>query len=234
MKNNSFFGKSLMSLFSTVISVLTFGTIKLNKFIKSEYDIEFLKLKLEQFNMTRRETLEKQLATIEIQSAANYNEKKIKTNISNVIKKLNKAKENNDTLEFTKLAAQLETLKIQLESCQTDIKSCQGTLDLIEKSLFQLDLMIEKYKGEISIAESYKMNATIKKSMNDVASELYFDSQINDSLSADNVKNYYDEENVKEDARTEFLKRQIPAIETSTFNTAEDMENYLNSLSEIK
>ena len=222
--------KSLFAIFATVISLLTFGTIKLNKWIKSEYDIELLKLQLEKFNMIKRETIEKKLTIAQNKAVAENSKKKLKNSINEITKKLTAAKSKNDTIEFTKLVAQLEPIKVQLEGSENDIKSCEDTLDLIEKSLFQLDLMIEKYKGDINIAESYKTNATIKKNMNDVASNLYFDSQFEDSTSANKIKDYYDEVNVKEDARTEFLKTQIPVIETSTFNTPEDMENYLKKL----
>lgn len=222
--------KSLFAIFATVISLLTFGTIKLNKWIKSEYDIELLKLQLEKFNMIKRETIEKKLTIAQNKAVAENSKKKLKNSINELTKKLTNAKSKNDTIEFTKLVAQLEPIKVQLEGSENDIKSCEDTLDLIEKSLFQLDLMIEKYKGDINIAESYKTNATIKKNMNDVASNLYFDSQFEDSTSANKIKDYYDEVNVKEDARTEFLKTQIPVIETSTFNTPEDMENYLKKL----
>lgn len=45
---------SLLNLFNTIVSILTFGFIKLNKSIRKEFNVELLKAQLSDFELKRK------------------------------------------------------------------------------------------------------------------------------------------------------------------------------------
>ena len=45
---------SLLNLFNTIVSILTFGFIKLNKSIRKEFNVELLKAQLSDFELERK------------------------------------------------------------------------------------------------------------------------------------------------------------------------------------
>lgn len=50
---------SLLNLFNTIVSILTFGFIKLNKSIRKEFNVELLKAQLSDFELKRKENYDK-------------------------------------------------------------------------------------------------------------------------------------------------------------------------------
>lgn len=66
---------SLLNLFNTIVSILTFGFIKLNKSIRKEFNVELLKAQLSDFELKRKENYDKLVN--EVQEAAVI-EKKLK------------------------------------------------------------------------------------------------------------------------------------------------------------
>lgn len=67
---------SLLNLFNTIVSILTFGFIKLNKSIRKEFNVELLKAQLSDFELKRKENYDKLVN--EVQEAAVI-EKKLQT-----------------------------------------------------------------------------------------------------------------------------------------------------------
>lgn len=59
---------SLLNLFNTIVSILTFGFIKLNKSIRKEFNVELLKAQLSDFELKRKENYDKLVN--EVQEAA--------------------------------------------------------------------------------------------------------------------------------------------------------------------
>ena len=83
---------SLLNLFNTIVSILTFGFIKLNKSIRKEFNVELLKAQLSDFELKRKENYDKLVN--EVQEAAVI-EKKLQTlnnEKNNLLKQLDDAK----------------------------------------------------------------------------------------------------------------------------------------------
>lgn len=125
---------SLLNLFNTIVSILTFGFIKLNKSIRKEFNVELLKAQLSDFELKRKENYDKLVN--EVQEAAVI-EKKLQTlnnEKNNLLKQLDDAKNKDDKILFTKLATKLKVKNEIIKSREDALCTRKTTISDIEKN----------------------------------------------------------------------------------------------------
>lgn len=221
------FAKSILNLLGTLLSLLTFGIIKINKSVRREFNVELLKTQLSNMEMNRKENYDKLISRVQDKASTERQLKKLVEEKTNILKELKKAKKDNDTALFTKYAAQLEVKK-EIIRCQEDaLESYNSAIKNIENTNSQLDLEIEKIKGNIEIINAKKENADIIKENNNIRSKLYMPNGTDNSLNVDEIKEMYDDEVVRENAKSELIEQYMPTISTETFTTQEEMEKFL-------
>lgn len=120
---------SLLNLFNTIVSILTFGFIKLNKSIRKEFNVELLKAQLSDFELKRK--------------------------------------------------------------------------------------------------EAKKENVEVRKESNNIKSTLYLPNGTDSSLNINEINEMYDDEIVRENAKSEFLEQFAPTISNESFTSIEEMEKFL-------
>lgn len=218
---------SLLNLFNTIVSILTFGFIKLNKSIRKEFNVELLKAQLSDFELKRKENYDKLVN--EVQEAAVI-EKKLQTlnnEKNNLLKQLDDAKNKDDKILFTKLATKLKVKNEIIKSREDALYTRKTTISDIEKTNDNLELEIEKTKGKIEIFEAKKENVEVRKESNNIKSTLYLPNGTDSSLNINEINEMYDDEIVRENAKSEFLEQFAPTISNESFTSIEEMEKFL-------
>lgn len=216
-----------MNLLKTISSILTFGFIKMNKSLRKEFNVELLKAQLSEFELKRKENYDKLVN--EVQESAVI-EKKLQTlnnEKENILKQLNDAKNKDDKVQFTKLATKLKVKNEIIKNNEDVLHTRKTTISDIEKINENLELEMEKTRGKIEIIEAKKEKADARKESNNIKSALYLPNGTVSSLNINEINEMYDDEIVRENAKSEFLEQFAPSISTETFNSIEEMEKFL-------
>ena len=70
-------------------------------------------------------------------------------------------------------------------------------------------------------------NVEVRKESNNIKSTLYLPNGTDSSLNINEINEMYDDEIVRENAKSEFLEQFAPTISNESFTSIEEMEKFL-------
>lgn len=217
----------ILNIIGTIVSLLTFGIIKLNKTLRAEYQIELLQKKQADFEMKRKENMDSLVEYVANRASYKNKLKKLSTEREQILDNLEKAKDKNDKILFAKYAIQLNTNKAIMNDTNSCLKNCEDTITRFENQNLQYDLLIEKQKSDIAIIKSNKDSVEMRKASNKLNRELYMPDGTDNTFNIDEIKEKYQDELIKEEAKSELIEKFVPLVDVNEFSSLEDMEKFI-------
>lgn len=229
MKN---FLKSIGNFIATLLSLVTFGMIKLNKSARKEFRVELMRVKLSELNLNLKNNWDK-LVNITQEKNVHINKlNKMTKEKTKLMTDLEKARDNNNTDKFNELAMSYKTKDSLVKEQDLIIKTYTEAEKTINENIKLLTQDINKLKYEIDIIEAKQKTYESMKEVNDIMADIHLPNGTDNTTTINEIKNELDDDLIRETTKTEMIRKEIPSLEKTEFNSNEEMDNFLKSIKE--
>ena len=137
------------NILSTIVSIFTFGLIKLNKKARKEFRVELMKVKLAECNNNLKTNWDK---LVEISQEKNVNKNRLDKLVKEKTKlteELSKARANNDNVKFSELAMTYKAKESLAQEQEKVITAFEEAEKVINENIRLLTQEVNKLKYEI-------------------------------------------------------------------------------------
>lgn len=222
----------ITNIFSTIVSLFTFGLIKLNKKARKEFRVELMKVKLTECNTNLKNNWDK---LVEITQEKNVNKHKLDKLIkekSKLVKDLEKARKDGDNVKFSELAM---TYKAKESLSQEQVKvitAFEEAEKVINDNIKVLTQEVNKLKFEIEIIEAKQTTYKSMKEINDTMADIHLPNGTDNTTTISEIKDELDNDLIRESTKSEMIRKELPIIDTVEFNSNDEMDGFLKEIYE--
>lgn len=222
----------ITNIFSTIVSLFTFGLIKLNKKARKEFRVELMKVKLAECNTNLKNNWDK---LVEITQEKNVNKHKLDKLIkekSKLVKDLEKARKDGDNVKFSELAM---TYKAKESLSQEQVKvitAFEEAEKVINDNIKVLTQEVNKLKFEIEIIEAKQTTYKSMKEINDTMADIHLPNGTDNTTTISEIKDELDNDLIRESTKSEMIRKELPIIDTVEFNSNDEMDGFLKEIYE--
>lgn len=222
----------IANIFSTIVSLFTFGLIKLNKKARKEFRVELMKVKLAECNTNLKNNWDK---LVEITQEKNVNKHKLDKLIkekSKLVKDLEKARKDGDNVKFSELAMTYKAKESLSQEQAKVITAFEEAEKVINDNIKVLTQEVNKLKFEIEIIEAKQTTYKSMKEINDTMADIHLPNGTDNTTTISEIKDELDNDLIRESTKSEMIRKELPIIDTVEFNSNDEMDGFLKEIYE--
>lgn len=222
----------IVNIFSTIVSLFTFGLIKLNKKARKEFRVELMKVKLAECNTNLKNNWDK---LVEITQEKNVNKHKLDKLIkekSKLVKDLEKARKDGDNVKFSELAMTYKAKESLSQEQAKVITAFEEAEKVINDNIKVLTQEVNKLKFEIEIIEAKQTTYKSMKEINDTMADIHLPNGTDNTTTISEIKDELDNDLIRESTKSEMIRKELPIIDTVEFNSNDEMDGFLKEIYE--
>lgn len=221
---------SIKKLFGTVVSVLTFGLIKMNDNLTKNCRVKMLRVKKEDlvledkkiFDKTAKLEGDKRVVIKEI-----YN---ISKDLTNIKDKLVVARDTNNKVLFTELSNDYKDKDAILQEKNEILKAFEEALGILDNESKVIKKQIKSITRTINKIEAKQATYETIKGVNEVLGDMK--KNTTDKTSVEELVEDLDNDVIRESAKAELIRKDmIVEDEPIEFNNEQEMDEFLKSIS---
>lgn len=221
---------SIKKLIGTVVSVLTFGLIKMNDNLTKNCRVKMLRVKKEDlvledkkiFDKTAKLEGDKRVVIKEI-----YN---ISKDLTNIKDKLVVARDTNDKVLFTELSNDYKDKDAILQEKNEILKAFEEALGILDNESRVIKKQIKSITRTINKIEAKQATYETIKGVNEVLGDMK--KNTTDKTSVEELVEDLDNDVIRESAKAELIRKDmIVEDEPIEFNNEQEMDEFLKSIS---
>ena len=221
---------SIKKLLGTVVSVLTFGLIKMNDNLTKNCRVKMLRVKKEDlvledkkiFDKTAKLEGDKRVVIKEI-----YN---ISKDLTNIKDKLVVARDTNNKVLFTELSNDYKDKDAILQEKNEILKAFEEALGILDNESKVVKKQIKSITRTINKIEAKQATYETIKGVNEVLGDMK--KNTTDKTSVEELVEDLDNDVIRESAKAELIRKDmIVEDEPIEFNNEQEMDEFLKSIS---
>jgi len=221
---------SIKKLIGTVVSVLTFGLIKMNDNLTKNCRVKMLRVKKEDlvledkkiFDKTAKLEGDKRVVIKEI-----YN---ISKDLTNIKDKLVVARDTNDKVLFTELSNDYKDKDAILQEKNEILKAFEEALGILDNESRVIKKQIKSITRTINKIEAKQATYETIKGVNEVLGDMK--KNTTDKTSVEELVEDLDNDVIRESAKAELIRKDmVVEDEPIEFNNEQEMDEFLKSIS---
>lgn len=221
---------SIKKLLGTVVSVLTFGLIKMNDNLTKNCRVKMLRVKKEDlvledkkiFDKTAKLEGDKRVVIKEI-----YN---ISKDLTNIKDKLVVARDTNNKVLFTELSNDYKDKDAILQEKNEILKAFEEALGILDNESKVVKKQIKSITRTINKIEAKQATYETIKGVNEVLGDMK--KNTTDKTSVEELVEDLDNDVIRESAKAELIRKDmVVEDEPIEFNNEQEMDEFLKSIS---
>ena len=221
---------SIKKLLGTVVSVLTFGLIKMNDNLTKNCRVKMLRVKKEDlvledkkiFDKTAKLEGDKRVVIKEI-----YN---ISKDLTNIKDKLVAARDTNNKVLFTELSNDYKDKDAILQEKNEILKAFEEALGILDNESKVVKKQIKSITRTINKIEAKQATYETIKGVNEVLGDMK--KNTTDKTSVEELVEDLDNDVIRESAKAELIRKDmVVEDEPIEFNNEQEMDEFLKSIS---
>ena len=220
------------NILSTIVSIFTFGLIKLNKKARKEFRVELMKVKLAECNNNLKTNWDK---LVEISQEKNVNKNRLDKLVKEKTKlteELSKARANNDNVKFSELAMTYKAKESLAQEQEKVITAFEEAEKVINENIRLLTQEVNKLKYEIEIIEAKQMTYKSMKDINNTMADIHLPNGTDNTSTISEIKSELEDDLIRETTKSELIRKEINVIDNVEFKTTDEMDGFLKSIKE--
>lgn len=223
----------IKNIFATILSLLSFGLIKLNKETRKEFRVQLMKVKLNECNANLKTNWDKLVGIAQEKSVHKNKMDKLAKEREKLTKDLQKAREKSDTVKFNELAMSYKAKDSLFKEQEKVVLAYEEAEKTINENIKLLTQDVNKLKYEIDIIEAKQKTYESMKEINNTMADIHLPNGSDNTTAITEIKEELDDDLVRETTKSQLIRKEIPIIETTDFNSVEEMDEFLKNI-EVK
>ena len=223
----------IKNVFATILSLLSFGLIKLNKETRKEFRVQLMKVKLNECNANLKTNWDKLVGIAQEKSVHKNKMDKLAKEREKLTKDLQKAREKSDTVKFKELAMSYKAKDSLFKEQEKVVLAYEEAEKTINENIKLLTQDVNKLKYEIDIIEAKQKTYESMKEINNTMADIHLPNGSDNTTAITEIKEELDDDLVRETTKSQLILKEIPIIETTDFNSVEEMDEFLKNI-EVK
>lgn len=218
------------NIFSTLINLLSFGFIKLNSNIRKEYRVELLRVKLNECNIQKKESMDRVIEISQEKAVHENTLAKLVKQKKSLIKDLEKSRKENDMDKFNELAILYKSKESLIEEENKVLTAYKEADKAITKNIKYIEQNINRLKCEIDVIEAKQKTYESMKGINNTLESINVNMDVNNSYNVNEIKQELENDLIRETTKTEIIQQSVPLVEMKEYSTNEEMDEFLKSI----
>ena len=225
---------SIKNIFSTIVSIFTFGLIKLNKTARKEFRVELMKVKLAECNNNLKTNWDK-LVELSQEKAVNQNKlDKLSKEKTKLTKELEKARSDGDNVKFSELAMTYKAKDSLSQEQEKVVKAYEEAEKIINENIKLLTQEVNKMKYEIAIIEAKQSTYNSMKEINNTMADIHLPNGTDNTSTVSEIKEELDNDLIRETTKSEMIRKELPIIDNVEYKSTDEMDEFLKEIKSVE
>lgn len=226
------FFNAIGNFIATLLSLVTFGFIKLNKSARKEFRVELMKVKLSECNLNLKNNWDKLVNITQEKNVHSGKLSKMNKEKTKLLAELEKARADGNKAKFNELALTYKTKDSLTKEQEKIINTYSEAEKTINENIKLLTQDINKLKYEIDIIEAKQKTYESMKEVNDIMADIHLPNGTDNSTTINEIKDELDDDLIRETTKSEMIRKELPSLEKTEFNSDEEMDEFLKNIKE--
>lgn len=215
---------------STLLSLVSFGLIKLNKSARKEFRVELMKVKLNECNLNLKNNWDKLVNVTQEKNVHKSKLSRMEKEKDKLTKDLEKARSNKDNVKFSELAMSFKAKESLIGEQTKIITTYEEAEKTINENIKLLTQDINKLKYEIDIIEAKQKTYESMKEINTIMADIHLPNGTDNTNTIAEIKEELDDDLVRESTKSELIRKELPTLDKVEFNSEEEMDEFLKDI----
>lgn len=211
---------------------MTFGFIKLNKSARKEFRVELMKVKLSECNLNLKNNWDKLVNITQEKNVHSSKLSRMNKEKTKLLSELEKARADGNKAKFNELALTYKTKDSLTKEQEKIISTYSEAEKTINENIKLLTQDINKLKYEIDIIEAKQKTYESMKEVNDIMADIHLPNGTDNSTTINEIKDELDDDLIRETTKSELIRKELPTLEKTEFNSDEEMDEFLKNIKE--